>query len=165
MGSIAGAIGSNVAVTITLAALASSATVGRQSTELDFSAGTVLDIVVSGWLTTHTTAPTANTTIQIWWIEKGPDGTYPAGLGLTDAGFTLFSVDQLSSYGTCLASMIVTAATAQAYYFRRSVMAATRALRCAPKGLIFVLNSTGQQLHGTAGNHVINAAPTYLVTA
>src|SRR3954469_13201213 len=98
----------STALTITLAALAASATAGRESTAVDNQTNLYDDVLVGGTITVGTT-PTVNTQVEVW-VYASYDGTnYTGGATGTDAALT--PVQQGKTYMRLGAILPVTATT------------------------------------------------------
>jgi len=150
---------SSVAVPITLAALASDATllVGRASTAVDNTVNLDLDHLVSGVITAGTT-PTVSKEIQVWaWASfKTAAGvpSYPDSISGTDAAKTITSANIKFSALRPVATITTDATSDRAYHFAPVSIASL--FGAMPKFWgIFVTHSSVAALNATAGNHTI----------
>jgi hypothetical protein len=150
---------SSVALTITLASLATDSTLltGRESTAVDNTTNCDLDHLVSGVIMTGTT-PTVSTRIEVWAYAsfKTASGTptYPDVLDGTDSAETMTSAGVKDAALALVATMIVSATSNVAYYFRPVSIATL--FGAMPKFWgIFVTHNTAVNLNSTGGNHVI----------
>ncbi|MES2323280.1 MAG: hypothetical protein V4633_13530 [Pseudomonadota bacterium] len=150
---------SSVAVTISLASLATSSTLvgGQESTAVDNTTNLDLDHVVSGKIRTGTT-PTVSKTIEVWAYAsfKTVTGTptYPDVLDGTDSAETLTSANVKAPMLRNVATMIVDATSDRDYYFAPVSIAAL--FGAMPKFWgIFVTHDTVAALNATGSNHVI----------
>ena len=149
----------SVAITLTAAALATSATMiaGRQSTIVTNVTNKFLDAIVTGQLTTGTT-PTAAKTLAVYvFVPLSVTASafvYPkAGttlLGETDAAAT-FDAEQRSGGLIFAASSANNATSDRPYSFSFSVAEVVGYMPL--KWGIFVTHDTGVALNATAGNH------------
>lgn len=150
---------SSVAITITLAGLASDGNllVGRASGAVDNTTNQDLDHLVSGIITTGT-SPTVNTSVEVWaWAPYKTTGgapTYPDAITGADAAKTISSNGVKNSALRLVAAFTVDATSNRAYPFAPVSIASL--FGAMPKfwGL-FVTHSTGVALNATAGNHDI----------
>lgn len=148
--------GSNTAITMDLANLASSSTfvAGRESSQIDNTTNKYNDAQVSGTISVGTT-PTANTQIVVWvWGGDISLATTPIDvLDGTDSAETLTNTGVLASL-VRLATINVLATTSDiAYPILCKSVAGALGLQCLPKfwGL-FVSHNTGANLRNTAVN-------------
>lgn len=159
------AYGTAADVTITLASLATSASllVGRQSAAVDNSTDKMLDVLVSGKITTGTT-PTTAKQIQVWCVASWDGTTWPAGFDGTDsAGPTLIAENKNASL-ILVAAISTTGSNDVAYHFtNRSV--ASMFGEVPKKFSFFVTHDTAVNLNSTAGNHQIRVQPIYRTVA
>ena len=140
--------GAATAVTITLASLASAAY--RQSTSIDNTTTLYLDVAITGKITTGSGTPGATPFVSIY--AYGYDGTqFSNNATGSDAAFT---PDNQANLG--LLYTLATTVASTTYYLPYLQLAATMGWLWLPQkwGLI-VLNSEGQPLSATAGNHVL----------
>lgn len=150
----------STAITITLAALATSATLvaGRESTVVDNTSNLYVDAILSGQITTGS-SPTPNKSIEVWLYAPlkvaGGTFTYPTATttALTGADaaatFVLNQKNQLA-----LAWVITSVGTTDTKYAvgPLSVAAAFGGVMPLKWGL-FVTHNTVVNLNATAGNH------------
>ena len=148
---------SSVALTITLASLASDGSLlaGRASTAVDNTTNVDLDHLFSGIITTGTT-PTVNTTIEVWAYAsyKTVTGTptYPDSITGTDAAKTMTSSSVKYSALARIATINVTATSNVAYPIAPVSIASL--FGSMPKFWgVFVVQSTAVALNATGGNH------------
>jgi hypothetical protein len=146
------------AFTITLASLASSATAGRESTAVDLSALSPAipeDVQIHGQITVGTT-PTANTTIDIYAIGCWDGTNFDAGATGSDAALTPTGGDTRMEL---IEKIPVPVNTSNVPYTFK--LGSLRALfgSLPRKVSIFVRNTTGVNLHATAGNHFVKYTP------
>ena len=149
-------------IPITLAGLANSATVGRQSTIIDNNADLAVDAVVMFKTMTGTT-PTAGNTIQLWAFGSLDGTNFTSGAGLVDAAFTPANITNPQL--RLLESIIVTATNNQAYFSGpHSIQDAFRGSMPRKWGT-FVLNNSGAALNGTPSNHSMQYNPIWYQSA
>lgn len=152
------AYGSNTAITISPASLATDANflAGRESSEVDNTTNKYVDALVQGKVTVGTT-PTANTYIQIYvWGANTSLGTTAIDvLDGTDSAETLTNSGVRLTMLRLGAVISVTAATSDVAYPFAPFSVAALFDGVMPKywGL-FVTHNTGVNLNATAGNHV-----------
>lgn len=149
----------STAITITLAGLASSATMvaGRQSTVVTNVTNKFLDAFVTGRITTGTT-PTTGKTISVYVFVPtsvaASTFTYPiagaTALGETDAAAT-FDAEQRSGALVFAQSAQINATSDRVYTFSFSVRQVVGYMPL--KWGLFVTHDTGVALNATAGNH------------
>lgn len=147
------------AITITLASLATSATLvaGRESTVIDNTSTNYIDFDVSGQITTGT-SPTVDKRIQVWVYRPlkvaSSTFTYPiataTALTAADAAAT-FEINQLAQLKLA-AETSVNATSDRAYSFSFSVAGLFGGIVPLKWGL-FVTHDTAVNLNSTAGNH------------
>lgn len=161
------------ALTITLASLATSATLvaGRNSTIVDNRTTKYLDFIVQGQLTTGTT-PTTGTFLQVWLYAplKAASGTFSYPIATTtqltesDAAAT-FETQQRDQLFLA-ASIAVNSTSNRSYPVRPFSVAQIMGLPVAPlKWGIFVTHSTAVNLNSTSGNHWLHWTGIKLDTA
>ncbi len=148
------------ALTITLASLATSATliVGRQSTVVDNSSNKFLDFYVSGQVTVGTT-PTVDKQIAIYVFAPikiaSSTASFPIAtttqLGTSDAAatFEAYQRDQLKL--AAVANVIAT--SDRAYSFAPFSVAQLFGGVCPIQWGLFVSHNTAVNLNATGGNH------------
>ena len=151
---------SSNAITITLASLATSATLvaGRESTVIDNTTNLFIDAIVSGQITVGTTPTTAK---QIAVYVYAPlkvvtsTFTYPiattTALTAADAAAT-FEIDQLNQLRFAAAANVI-ATSDRAYSFAPFSVAALFGGIMPLKWGLYIAHNTGVNLNATAGNH------------
>lgn len=147
--------GSNTAITMDLANLASSSTflAGRESTQVDNTTNKFIDCLVSGFVSVGTT-PTANTTITVyvWGADTSLATTALDVLDGTDSAETLTNTGILNAlrFG---AAVSVPAATSDLQYIVLPFSVSSLFGGVMPKfwGL-FVSHNTGVNLRNTSVN-------------
>lgn len=157
------------ALTITLAALASSSTwiTGRESTAVDNSSNRYIDYRLGAEITTHATvAPTVNTEIRLYAYDCiNPDTpTYPDTITGTNANVTLTAAAaaNMLDAGFVLMGSATVVATANLSYPLTRCLSLAQAYGAAPKRWgVYVAQNTGQALHAS-GPHEINVTGSYL---
>lgn len=150
--------GTPVALTMTLASLASDASLlaGRQSTAVDVSSSTLVDALIGGKITTGT-SPTAAKIIQIWCAGTYDGTTYTAGLGTSDANLTLTDPEKNQLR---LLTVIDTDSTSNHTYEWGPISLAERfGGTMPPKFALFIVHNTTVVLHATGGNHEVKYTP------
>jgi hypothetical protein len=143
-------------ITITLTSLGTSATLvaGQQSNSIDLSSSNYDDVLFRVTTQSITTpAPTAGGFIEVWWVPQLTNGSWPDGFGATDNARTVSSRAELQAYGKLIGSVQNSAATDHYYYLTGSLIKATCQLHYSKIGCVWVTQSTGQALNGTAANH------------
>lgn len=148
----------SVAYTITLASLATSATLvaGRESTAVSNTALLFSDYLVGGKITVGTT-PTIDKTIEVWLYGSVDDTpTYPDVFDGTDSDETVTSVNVKKSAIRLLERMFVDATTDRAYWFGPVGIQQAFGGRLPKNHGIFVTHDTAVNLNSTGGNHVIS---------
>lgn len=149
----------DAALTITLASLASSASLvaGRESTSVDNSSTLAVDYLVSGKITTGT-SPTASKSIEVWVVAPIEDTpTWPDVFDGTDSDETVTSRNVLFSAAK-LAHVITTDSTSdRTYPIAPFSVAALFGGNCPKTFGIFVVHDSGVALNSTSGNHAIYA--------
>lgn len=163
MADIKTAYASSAALTITLASLASSAslTAGRESTAVDNTANKFLDYIVGGKITTGTIPTTAKSILVYVYGSINDTPLYPDSLDGTDSDETITSAD-IRNAALVLAAAITTDSTSDRTYWIRPFSVANLFGGKLPKywGL-FVTHDTGVALNATAGNHAIHYTGVY----
>ena len=161
------AYASSAAYTITLASLASSATLvaGRESTAVSNTTNLYLDYMIGGIVTVGTT-PTTNTVIEVWAYGSRNDvPTYPDVFDGTDSAETVTSVAIKQSALRGLAFMGVDATTSdRGYHFAAASLAAAFGGVIPANHGVFVTHSKGVVLNATGGNHVIDYKGVYITS-
>jgi hypothetical protein len=150
--------GTPVALTMTLASLASDANLvaGRASTAVDNgSAGAdAIDALVGGKITTGT-SPTADRQIEVWAYGSYDGTSYSGGATGSDANLT----PQAKSLLRLLTVIPTTSTSNQAYTFGPFSIAQAFGGVVPEKWGIYVVHNTGVNLHATAGNHEVKYTP------
>jgi len=149
-----------VAITITLASLASASTrlAGRASTAVDNTSNLDLDHLVSGVIRLGT-SPTVSKTVEVWAyapikIASGTP-TYPDGITGTDAAKTMTSANVKMSALRFVAAM-TTDATTNLDLFIPPTSIAQLFGELPPYWGLFVTHDSGVALNATAGNHYLH---------
>lgn len=157
---------SSADLTITLASLATSATLvaGRESTAVSNTTNKYVDYLLGGRITTGT-SPTAGT-IQVWAYGSFDDTpTYPDVLDGTDSAETMTSAD-IKRSSLKLIAVIVTDATSDRSYYFGPVSIANAFGGSIPKNWgVWVTHNTAVNLNATAGNHQITQTGVYATVA
>lgn len=147
-------------LTITLASLASSASLvaGQESTAIDNTTNEYLDVLVSGFVTSGTT-PTAGS-LEVWVYAQLEDTpTYPDVLDGTDSAETCTSRDVMFA-GMRLGARIVTTTTSDFRYpIAPFSVAALFGGQMPRRWGVFVTHVMVAALNATAGNHKIQYTP------
>lgn len=145
----------STAFTLTVASLASSATLvaGRESAAVSNTTNLYVDSMISGKITTGTT-PTAGT-IEVWAYAALDDTpTYPDVFDGTDSAETVTSADIKYSALRLVASMKTDTTSDQAYPFAPVSLVSLFGQMPTHYG-IFVTHDTVAALNSTAGNHFV----------
>jgi len=162
VGDIKLAYGASSALTITLASLATDASLltGRASTEVSNTVNLFQDYLLAGMITTGTT-PTTAKEIRVYVVGLMDDTLYPDVFDGTDSAETVSGVGTRDS--VCkLAAVIPTIATSNlAYYFGPVSVASLFGGTMPKKFLAFVTHSTAVNLNATAANHAIYITPVF----
>jgi hypothetical protein len=145
-------LGTRTAFTITLASLANVA--GRVSTQIDLTdaAGLAPQGLLVQLKIKTATAPTAGTTIQVYWA-RGEDGTgfVDGSLAATDTGYTSgsspFTAAQIRDQLQFVGSIPVQVTGSLTY---QSTFIITDP---GPRGSLYIFNDCGQALSSTGGDH------------
>lgn len=163
MGTVTPTPGSPVTLTITLASLATDATLiaGRQSTVVDHTGALIADALVGGKVTTGTT-PTTAKVIEIWAFGTYDGTTYTAGAGAADANFSPTGEKTLMRL---LASIDTDATSNHTYEWGPVSLADIFGGFLPLKWGVFVVHNTGVNLNSTGSNHEIKYTPYTIVTA
>lgn len=150
-----------VALTITLASLATSSTLlgGRESTAVDNRTNLDLDHLLSGKIRTGTT-PTVSKTIEVWvygpiQVASGTP-TYPDVLDGTDSDETLTSANVKYSALRLAHSITVDATSDRDYFIPPTSVAALFGGSLPPFYGVFVTHDTAVNLNSTGGNHYLH---------
>jgi hypothetical protein len=158
--------GSDSALTITLASLATSSTwvAGRESTAVDNTTNKYLDYELSGKITVGT-SPTANTEIRIYvYSEIDETPTYPDVFDGTDSDETVTGSSQGLRDGMLqLAKTILVDSTTsdRTYPFGKISIASLFGGVVPDHFGVFVTHNTGVNLNSTGGNHFIKVKGSY----
>lgn len=150
--------GTKVTMTITLASLATSATLvaGRESTAVDQKdTDDAIDALVGGTITVGTT-PTANTQIEVWAYGSYDDTNFSGSATGTDAALTPAAKTLLR----LLEVIPNVAATSNVAYKwgPKSIAQAFGGIIPVQWG-IWITHNTGVNLNATGGNHEIEYFP------
>jgi hypothetical protein len=166
MADIKVAYGTAADVTITLASLASDASLlaGRESAAIDNTSTLALDYLVSGKITAGT-SPTAARSIEVWAVGSWDGTNWPDVFDGTDSTETITSADIKSSICRLVAAMATANTTDRVYHFGPVSIASIFGGIVPPKFAIFVVHSTGVNLNSTAANHQIRLQPVYETVA
>lgn len=160
------AYAASAAYTITLASLASSATLtaGQESTGISNASNLYLDYMIGGKATTGTT-PTTAKSIQIW-IAGAVNDTplYPDVMDGTDSAETVTTADIRNGGLIFLADTAVDATSNQTYWFRPSSLAAVCGGIVPVAHSLWVTHDTVAALHATAGNHSLSQTGIYVTS-
>lgn len=147
------AYSSSVAMTITLAALASDTNLvaGRQSTAVDNKdTDDAIDSLVGGKTTTGT-SPTASRQIEVWLFGSYDDAEFSGGAGASDANFTPDDKTLLK-----LLTMIPTVNTSDKVYHWGPFSVAQAFGGTMPvQWGVYEVHNTGVNLNATGGNHEV----------
>jgi hypothetical protein len=156
------AYGTESAVTITLASLASSSSklAGRESAAISNTTGLYADILISGLVTTGTT-PTDVKSIEVHAVSIQQGSAWPDVFDGTDSAETITSVGIKNVLCRQLA-YIATDSTSDRPYPWGQVSLAARFGGVLPKQVvIFITHDTGVDLNSTGGNHGLWITPVY----
>jgi hypothetical protein len=155
-----GANADTVALTITLASLASSTTRlgGRESSAVNNRTDNDIDHLLSGKIRVGT-SPTASRLIEVWVaapidISSGT-ATWPDVLDGTDSDETLTS-ENVKNSALRLAWSTLTDATSDRDYFIPPTSIASLFGELPPLWVVFVTHDTGVALNSTGGNHFLD---------
>jgi hypothetical protein len=161
------AYGTEAALTITLASLATSSTltVGVESTAVDNSSNLYLDYVLAGKVTTGT-SPTDVKTIQVWLYGQVEDTpAYPDVMDGTNSAETVTSADIRNAGLNFHADTATNDTSDRTYWFRPASVAASFGGLLPQRWGIWVTHDTAQNLNSTGGNHAFNHHGAYLTSA
>jgi hypothetical protein len=140
----------STAITCTLASLASSATVGRQSTVIDNSSNLYIDALVTIGIKTSASAMGSDKAVYIY-VAGSEDGTNydcdDAAIGATDASYTINNPSNLRL------GAVINTLTSSKTYFRTFSVAALFGGVMPRKWALVVVNTSNQALDSTEGNH------------
>jgi hypothetical protein len=141
-------------ITISPASLATSATAGRQSTEIDNTTNKYDNVRITGKVTVGTT-PTVNTQILIYALGRLDNtATYPDAFGASDAARTIRSVGNARGYLKLGAALEVDATTSDRAYEFDFELAQLFGGVVPDFWTLWVVHNTGVNLNATGGNHV-----------
>lgn len=144
--------GTKTNFTITLASLAASATVGRQSTAVDNTTDLALDCLVGGLIETGTVS--GNKQVLIYVAGSVDGGTTYSGksganaIGASDAGFTRADPTDLKLIG-----ILPTPTSSLVYSFGPYSVAQAFGGNMPDHWVLVVFNDTGASLSATGGNN------------
>lgn len=157
--------------TLTGTSLASSSTLlaGRESTVVSNVSNKYLDLLLAGKTKVSSSSVTANTLIQLWIYAVLSDDlsstvVYPDTITGSDANCTLTSAGVRDSALKIApeGQILVDATTAnRAYYWAPFSMAARYGYVMPTRAGVWLVQSTGQNLSSTAGDHVFYYTPVY----
>lgn len=156
------AYGTEGAITITLASLATSSTrlTGRASTAVSNATTLALDYILSGFVTTGT-SPSANGIFDLWlYAQTNDTPTYPLSITGTDAALTINTTTLRDNCLRHVQSITIEASPSSnvTYYF--PPVSVAQIFGFVPKRWgIYVAHSTGVNLNSTASNHEFVALP------
>lgn len=159
------AYASSASLTITLASLATSATLvaGQESTAISNTSNLYLDALVGGQITTGT-SPTAGT-IEVWaYAALNDTPTYPDVLDGTNSAETFTSVDIKQISMRLIAAISTDTTSDQSYPFAPVSLKELFGEMPTHWG-VFVTHDTAVNLNATAGNHFIDYTPITKTTA
>lgn len=162
MADIKQAYGTASDLTITLASLASDASLlaGRESATIDNTSGLNLDWLISGKITTGT-SPTAARQIEVWAVGSWDGTNWPDVFDGTESAETVTSADIKAAICRPVAVMATGSTSNVTYHFGPVSLAAVFGGIVPPKVVLFVVHNTGAALNSTAGNHQIRLQPAY----
>jgi hypothetical protein len=141
-------------LTITLASLASSATVGQISTAVDNSTTLYDDVIIGGKITAGTT-PTVNTQIEIW-VYASYDGTTYTALGTTAATNGSFTIAQQNKTYMRIGAVLPTTVATTGFLHTYVCPSLVSLFGVMPqKWGVFVIHNSVAALNATAGNHEV----------
>jgi hypothetical protein len=149
------------AVTITLAALATSSTllVGRESAPIDNSVNLYLDYLLAGRITTGT-SPTAGS-IEVHVVGMVDDTLWPDVFDGTESAETVTNADIKNAVCRPAAAIVTGTTSNQAYDFGPVSVASLFGGTCPRKFACFVTHSSGVNLNATATNHYLKITPVF----
>lgn len=148
--------GSTTALTMTLASLASSATLvtGRQSSVVNNNSDDAIDALVGGKVTTGT-SPAASGQIEVWLFGSYDDAEFSGGAGGGDSALTPDAKSLLR-----LLTVIPTVNTSnKAYRWGPFSVAKTFDGVMPEQWGVFIVHNTGVNLNATGGNHAVVYTP------
>jgi hypothetical protein len=144
MTSVKEAMGSATAITCS-GAIASSGTVGRQSTVIDNSTNLMLDALVELNVAYPNSAPANDKAIYIYAFASLDGTNFPEGLGASDAGFTFQGAAGALTSALRLLGVVPAVQNVTARYGPFAVAPAFGGILPAKWGII-VLNYSGQTI-------------------
>ena len=145
------------ALTITLASLADSATVGRESLAVNNETDKFLDVLITGKIKTSTgtiSAPSAAFLYAYATVDAGSE--WPDAVTGADAGITINNPTQLKLLGA-----IYAAAVSTTYKGGPWSLAALYGGKMPSRWGIVLINDTGVALTATGGDHAIEYQGVY----
>lgn len=159
MSSIYQTPGTQATITITLASLATSASliVGRGSTVV--SSGNWADALVSGKIETGT-SPTGGEIDVYVYAQENDTPTYPDGITGSDAAKTFASANVRDAAIVLARSMACDTTSNQSYEVKAFSVASYFGGVLPKRWGIFVTHSSGVNLNSTGGNHELVYLPT-----
>jgi hypothetical protein len=149
MSNVKQAFGGVTAITCTLASLASSATVGRESASVDNSSNLWLDALAQVQIKTGAGAVGNDKAVYIYVAASVDGSTWSDTATGADAGITINNPTQLR-----LGAVISVAAAATTYIAEPFSIAALFGGSMPYKWSLVVINFAGQALDSTEGSHV-----------
>lgn len=154
MGAITPVYGSWTALACSTASLASSATAGRQSDEVDNTTNKFANVFIRGKITVGTT-PTINTQISIYaWARLDNTPTRPDQMGAADAARSITSVGVGRGFLKLATVLEVDAATSDRVYPFDFELAQLFGGVVPDFWGLWIIHNTVAALNATAGNHV-----------
>jgi hypothetical protein len=149
------------AVTITLAALPTSATllVGRESALIDNSVSLYLDYLLAGRITVGT-SPVAGS-IEIHVVGMVDDTLWPDVFDGVESAETLLNADIKNAVCRPVISLVTATTSNQAYDFSPVSIAGLFNNIIPRKFSLFVTHNTGVNLNATAANHYLKLTPVF----
>lgn len=145
-------------MTVTLASLAASATVGRQSTSVDNTTDLGLDVLVAGLIETGVVS--ANKQVLFYVAGSIDGGTTYSGknganvIGASDAGFTRADPTDLKLIG-----VLPTPTSSVVYSYGPYSVSQAFGGNVPDHWVLVVFNDTGAALSGTGGNNTAYYKP------
>lgn len=161
MANIQVAYGASSAVTITLASLATSAslTSGQESDAIDNTTTKNLDYLLAGVITTGTT-PTAGQ-VEVHVVGLMNDTTWPDVFDGVNSAETFANANVKNSICRLAAAMTTDATSNSAYPFGPTGVAALFGGSLPKKFVVWVTHNTAVALSATAANHAISITPVF----
>ena len=159
--------GSWTAITITLGALPTSATllVGRESTVVDNTSNLFLDVLCGGKIETGTSPTDLKSILIFVYGDVTGTTTYPDVLDGTDSAET-FTDEESRNSAMKLAAVIATDATSdQTYWVHPFSIASLFGGVMPQKWGLFITHDTAVNLNSTDGNHVFSYIGTKIDSA